>query len=254
MKAAFPSASTAVCLLVALAGAWPASAASPLVVCQSELQRHGGVPEEALRTCAPLFQETGCQIAWTELLDAPRASPGYGRGASLARLAEACEKAYCRFAGMGKQQLCTGKSPPPLTTEFFTAWRSFQAEVLRREKVSPTTSERLAQALRAWAGFSPRPGTRSVLQAVTRADVPGVVALTLWSPQGERLGAWVMGVEPDEATLRALVRAVPPPAAEAAHPSPCVRLEAAGHLPPPTTEALLKALQTVCPTEMVTGG
>jgi hypothetical protein len=153
---------------------------------------------------------------------------------------------------MGRQQLCTGKSPPPLTAEFFAAWRSFQTEVLRREHVSASTSERLAQALRVWTGFSPRSGTRTVLQAVTKPEVPGVVALTLWSPQGERLGAWVTDAVPDEATLRALAGAVVVPAGETPPSTPCVRLEATGVLLAPTTEALLKALGTVCPTELVT--
>jgi hypothetical protein len=221
--------------------------------CQAELQRlsHGGGAEDALRACAALFAEPGCQIAWTELLDAPPAPPGYGRGASVARLAEACEKAYCRFQGMGRQPLCTGKSPPPLAAEFFADWRAFQAEVLRRAHVASSTSERLTQALRLWAGYTPRPGTRHVLQVIARPDVPGVVALSLWSAQGERLGAWVTDAAPDEATLRAVVRAVPPPGGES--PTvPCVRLEATGTLPAATTEAILHALRTVCPTEMVT--
>lgn len=236
-------------LLAALTAALPASGASPSLRCQAELQRRGSGAEDVLRACAPVFQESDCHMAWTELLDAPRASPGYGRGASVARLAEACEKAYCRFAGMGRQQLCTGKSPPPLTAEFFGAWHSLQTEILHREHVSATTSERLVEALKAWAGFSPRPGTRSVLQAVTKPDVPGVVALTLWDAQGERLGAWVTDVMPEEATLRALVGAVPAPFVESS--TPCVRLEATGVLPAATTEALLKALGTVCPAEMV---
>src|SRR5277367_3029581 len=234
-------------LLFAATVAVPTSGASPLATCQTELQRasRGGGAEEALRACVPLFQESGCQIAWTELLDAPRAPPGYGRGASVARLADACEKAYCRFPGMGHQQLCTGRSPPALSAEFFAAWRSFQTEALRREHVSAATSEHLAQTLKAWAGFLPRPGTRSILQAVTRPEVPGVVALTLWSPQGERLGGWVADVLPDEATLRALVALLPPPSAEASQAMPCVRLEDTGVLPKATTESLLKALRTV---------
>jgi hypothetical protein len=205
-----------------------------------------------LRACAAVFSESECQIAWTELLDTPRAPPGYGRGASVARLAEGCEKAYCRFPGMGKQQLCTGKPTAPLSAEFFAAWRSFQTEVLRREHVSSTTSERLAQVLKLWAGFSPRSGARHVLQVVAKPEVPGVVALTLWSAQGERLGAWVTEVVPDEATLRALVGAVPAPAGELPPTVPCVRLEATGLLPAATTEAILRALRAVCPTEMVT--
>jgi hypothetical protein len=244
----------AVCLLGAAIAPTAASGASPLAACQAELQRtsRGGGAEDALRACAPLFQETGCQIAWTELLDAPRAPPGYGRAASVARLAEACEKAYCRFSGMGRQQLCTGKSPPPLTAEFFTAWRSFQTEVLRHEHVSAATSEHLGQALKVWMGFSPRPGARSVLQAVTRPEVPGVVALTLWSPQGERLGGWVTDAVPEEATLRALVAALPAPSGEPSANTPCVRLEATGGLLAATTESLLRALRTVCLAEVVT--
>jgi hypothetical protein len=244
----------AFCLLGAATAASPASGASPLATCQTELQRtsRGGGAEDALRACVSLFQESGCQIAWTELLDAPRAPPGYGRGASVARLAEACEKAYCRFSGMGRQQLCTGKSPPPLTAEFLSAWRSFQTEVLRHEHVSAATSEHLAQALKVWMGFSPRPGTRNVLQAVTRPEVPGVVALTLWSPQGERLGGWVTDTIPEEATLRALLASLPAPSGEPAATTPCVRLEATGVLLAATTETLLKALRTVCPAEMVT--
>jgi hypothetical protein len=167
-------------------------------------------------------------------------------------MAEACVKAYCRFQGMGRQQLCTGKTPPPLTAEFFAAWRAFQGDVLHREKVSAATSERLAHALELWAGFSPRSGTRNVLQAVTRPDVPGVVALTLWSAHGERLGAWVTDVVPDEVTLQGLQSAVPPPPGEPPPNTPCVRLEASGSLPEATSEALLKALRTVCPVEMVT--
>jgi hypothetical protein len=183
----------------------------------------------------------------------PRAPPGYGRGASVAGLAEACEKAYCRFPGMGRQQLCTGKRPPALSAEFFAAWRSFQTEVLRHEHVSAATSEHLAQVLRVWAGFSPRPGTRSVLQVVTRPEVPGVVALTLWSPQGQRLGGWVTDVLPDEATLRALVALLPAPSAEGTTATtPCVRLEATGAVPSATSEALLRALRGVCPVDMVT--
>jgi hypothetical protein len=244
----------ACCLLGAATAAFRASGASPLATCQTELQRasRGGGAEDALRACAPLFQESGCQIAWTELLDAPRAPPGYGRGTSVARLAEACEKAYCRFSGMGRQQLCTGKSPPSLTAEFFAAWRSFQTEALRHEHVSAATSEHLAQALKVWTGFSPRPGTRSVLQAVTRPEVPDVVALTLWSPQGERLGAWVTDAVPDEATLRALLASLPAPLSEPTATTPCVRLETTGVLPPATTETLLNTLRTVCPAEMVT--
>lgn len=242
------------CLLLAATAPLPASGASPTARCQTELQRlsHGSGAEDVLRACLPLFPESDCQIAWTELLDTPRAPPGYGRGASVARLAEGCEKAYCRFPGMGKQQLCTGKPPAPLSAEFFAAWRSFQTEVLRHEHVSSTTSERLAQALTVWAGFSPRSGTRHVLQVVAKPDVPGVVALTLWSAHGERLGAWVTEAIPDEATLRALVGAVPAPGGERPPTVPCVRLEATGLLPASTTEAILHALGTVCPTEMVT--
>lgn len=237
-------------LLVASAAAYPAAGASPAAACQAELQRGGSGAEDALRACAPLFQESGCQIAWTELLDAPRASPGYGRGGSVSRLASACEKAYCRLAGLGRHPLCMGRSPPPLTAEFFAAWRSFQTEILHREHVSAATSDRLVQALKLWAGFSPRPGTRTILQAVTKPDVPGVVALTLWNPQGERLGAWVTDVLPEASTLRALLGAMPLPKRDSS--TPCVRLEATGALSAATTEALLKTLGTVCRVEMVT--
>ncbi len=243
----------AVCVLCVASAPTRAAGSNPLAICQTELQRNSreGGAEDALRSCAPVFQESGCQIAWTELLDAPRAPPGYGRGASVARLAEACEKAYCRFSGVGRQQLCAQKRPPPLTAEFFAAWRSFQTEVLRHEHVPAATSERLATALRAWTGYFPRPGTRSVLQVVTRPEVPGVVALTLWSPQGERLGGWVSDVLPDEATLRALVALLPAPPKESTA-TPCVRLEASGALPSDTAETLLRTLQTVCPAEWVT--
>lgn len=242
------------CVLLAATATLPASGASPVSRCQSELQRlsHGSGAEDVLRACVPLFSESDCQIAWTELLDTPRAPPGYGRAAGVARLAEGCEKAYCRFPGMGKQQLCTRKPPTPLSAEFFAAWHSFQTEVLRHEHVSSTTSERLAQALKLWAGFSPRSGRRHVLQVVAKPEVPGVVALTLWSAHGECLGAWVMDAAPDEATLRALTAAVPVPAGEAPPTVPCVRLEATGLLPAATTEAILHALRTVCPPEMVT--
>jgi hypothetical protein len=242
----------ALCVLGVASVPSRAVGANPVATCQTELQRNSreGGAEEALRSCAPVFQESGCQIAWTELLDAPRAPPGYGRGASIARLAAACEKAYCRFSGVGRQQLCAPKRPPPLSAEFFTAWRSFQTEVLRHEHVPAATSERLAAALKTWTGYFPRPGTRSVLQVVTRPEVPGVVALTLWSPEGERLGGWVSDVLPDEATLRALAALLPPPSGEAAA-TPCVRLEVTGVLPSDTTEALLRALRTVCPAEWV---
>jgi hypothetical protein len=240
--------------LLAVATAGPASAASPAATCQAELQHlsQRGVAEDALRACAPLFTEPACQAAWGELVDSPRASPGYGRGAAIARLAEACVKAYCRFPGMGRQQLCTGKTPPPLTAEFFDAWRSLQTEVLRREHVPPATSGRLAHALELWTGFVPRPGVRNVLQAVTRPDVPGVLALTLWSAHGEPLGAWVTDVAPDEVTLKGLQGAVPPPVGEPPPSTPCVRLEASGALPAATREVLLRVLRAVCPTEMVT--
>ncbi len=213
---------------------------------------NGRGAEEALRACVPLFREPGCQLAWGELLDAPRASPGYGRGASLARLAEACEKAYCRFPGMAHQQLCTGTVPPALSLEFSDAWRAFQTEVLRREHVPAATSDRLLQALRRWAGFVPRPGPRHVLQAVTRPDVPGVVALTLWSARGERLGAWVAELDVDEATLLAVQAALPVPPGATPPSVPCVRLEASANLPRASTEALLKMLRAVCPADMVT--
>ena len=241
-------------LLLAGLAAGPVSAASPAAACQAALQylSRGGGAEDALRACTPLFDEPPCLAAWAELLDMPRASPGYGRGASVARLAEACVKAYCRFAGMGRQQLCTGKTPPPLTAEFFDAWRAFQTEVLHREHLPAGASERLVHALELWAGFVPRPGARHVLQAVTRPDVPGVVALTLWSVHGERLGAWVTDVPPDEATLLALQAAVPAPPGEPPASTPCIRLEASGPLPRATSEALLKALRAVCPAEMVT--
>lgn len=78
-----------------------------------------------------------------------------------------------------------------------------------------------------------------------------MVALTLWSAQGERLGGWVADVLPEEATLRALVALLPPPSGEATGTAPCVRLEATGALPSATTESLLRALRTVCPAEMV---
>lgn len=244
-------------VLVALslvAAATPVSAwsATPAASCQALLQRlSGGVgADDALRACIPLFREAGCRTAWTELLDAPGASPGYGRAASVARMADQCVRAYCRFPGMGRQQLCTGHTPPPVTAEFFSAWRAFQAEVLRREHVAASTSDRLVHGLQLWAGFQPRSGTRNVLQAVTRPTVPGVVALTLWSAQGEQLGAWVTDVVPDETTLRSLQSAVPrPPAGDA---QPCVRLEAPGSLPPVTAEALLKAVGEVCPADLVT--
>ncbi len=241
--------------LVILLGAWapPLWASSPLASCQAALQRQSGgaSAEDALRACLPLFREPGCQFAWGELLDSPHASPGYGRGVSLSRLAEACEKAYCPLSGMGHQPLCTGSAPPALTAEFSAAWRAFQAEALRREHVPATTSERLAQALQRWAGFLPRPGTRQLLQAITRPEVPGVVALTLWSARGERLGAWVADVDLDEVTLRAVQAAVPPSTGPAAQRAPCLRLEASPSLPPSTTEALLRALRAVCPVDMV---
>jgi hypothetical protein len=242
------------CLLLAATAALPAFAASPLAACQAALQRisKGSGAEEALRACAPLFRESGCQQSWTGLLDAPHASPGYGRGVSIARLEEACVKAYCRYPGMGRQQLCTGKTPPTLTLEFFDAWKSFQGEVLHKEHVTQATNERLVHALEHWAGFTPRPGSRNVLQAVTRPDVPGVVALTLWSSHGERLGAWVTDVVPDEVTLKGLLAAVPPPPGEAPSSAPCIRVEASGALPASTAEALLKLLRSVCATEMVT--
>jgi len=241
------------CLVLALALSAPASASTPVATCHAELQHlaRGSGAEDALRACVPLFKEPGCQRAWTELLDLPRASPGYGRGVGIARLSEGCVKAYCRYPGMGRQQLCTGKTPTPLSAEFFAAWRSFENEVLHKEHVPKATSERLVHALVLWAGFSPRPGTRHVLQAVTRPDVPGVVALTLWSAHGERLGAWVTDVIPDEVTLRSLEGAVPPPG-EAQASTPCVRLEAPASLPRATVEALLEALRTVCPADMVT--
>src|SRR5208282_3349658 len=94
---------------VVLLGAWapPVWASSPLASCQAALGRlsGGAGAEDALRACSPLFREPGCQFAWGELLDSPHASPGYGRGVSLSRLAEACEKAYCPLAGMGQKQL-----------------------------------------------------------------------------------------------------------------------------------------------------
>ncbi len=241
-------------LLLTVGAVGPVSAASPAATCQAELQHlaKGRGAEEALRACQPLFKEPLCQAAWTDLLEQPRASPGYGRGATVARLAEACVKAYCRFPGMGTKQLCTGKTPPPLTAEFFDAWRAFSTEVLHREHLPSGASERLVHALELWAGFVPRAGTRNVLQAVTRADVPGVVALTLWSAHGERLGAWVTDVVPDEVTLQGLQSAVPPPSGEPPPSTPCVRLEASSALPADTTEALLRALRAVCPAEMVT--
>jgi hypothetical protein len=228
--------------------------ASPATACNAALQHlsRGGGAEDALRACAPLFKEPGCQRAFTELLDAPHASPGYGRGAAIARLDEACVKAYCRYLGMGHQQLCTGKTPPPLTAEFFAAWRSFQNEVLHKEHAGAATGERLAHALFLWAGFSPRPGTRHVLQAVTRPDVPGVVALTLWSAHGERLGAWVTDLIPDEVTLHSLEASVPAPQGEPPASTPCVRLEAPASLPRATVAALLEALRAVCPADAVT--
>jgi hypothetical protein len=242
----------ALCFLFACTATGTALGASPSTSCQAELLRgaRGSGAEDALRACAPLFREAGCRSAWTQLLDAPRASPGYGRGASVARLAESCARAYCKFSGMARQQLCTGQTPPPLTAEFFGAWRAFQAEVLRREHVPSKASERLLHALERWAGFSPRPGTRNVLQAVMRPDVPGVVALTLWSVHGERLGAWVTDVVPDEVTLAGLKASLPPPG-EPPSSTPCVRLETSGAVPSATAEALLRAVRAVCPVEMV---
>jgi len=239
------------CLL--LLGAGPSAwAASPLASCQAELQQlsSGGGVEDAVRACVPLFSKPTCQSAWRELLDTPRASPGYGRGMGLAGLAVACEKAYCGSPDMGHQPLCTGHAPPPLTAEFFAAWRTFQAEVLRRERVPATTSEQLATALQRWAGFLPRPGIRHVLQAVSRPDVPGVVGLTLWSARGERLGAWVTEVDVDEGTLQAVQAAVPAPSSPSA--APCVRLEASPTVPRVTTDALLQAVRAVCPADLVT--
>jgi hypothetical protein len=186
------------------------------------------------------------------MLDSPAASPGYGRGGALARLAAGCAKAYCRLPGMGGQQLCAAATPPPLSTEFAEAWRAFQAEVLRREHVSPATGEHLAQALQRWAGFQPRPGTRSILRAVTRPDVPGVVALTLWNARAERLGAWVTDVEVDQATLLAVQAAVPRPEGASSPGVPCLRLEASPSLPPAAVNGLLHALRAVCPVDMVT--
>jgi hypothetical protein len=242
--------------LAAAAVSAQADAAGKLTVtgaCLAELQRanSAGGSEEALRVCSALFQEAGCQVAWTELLDAPRGPPGYGRAPSVARLAEGCVHAYCRLPGMGRQQLCTGKTPAPTSTEFFAAWRSFQGEVLRHERAPTSVNERLVRDLELWAGFQPRPGTRSILQAVMRPDVPGVLALTLWSARGEELGAWVADVLPDEQTLRALRGAVPRPTGDSASPAPCVWLEASALLPPGTTEALLKAVGEVCPADVV---
>jgi hypothetical protein len=243
-------------LLTATAVSAPAQAAGRLTVpaaCLAELQRANanGGSEEALRTCSALFQEPGCQVAWTELLEAPRAPPGYGRAGSVARLAAGCVHAYCRLAGMGRQQLCTGKTPAPTSAEFFAAWRSFQAEVLRHERAPSSVNERLVRALEWWAGFQPRPGARSILQAVSRPDVPGVLALTLWNARGEELGAWVTDVLPDEQTLRALKAAVPRPAGDSPAPAPCLWLEASALLPPSTTSALLKAVGEVCPADVV---
>ena len=229
----------------------PAWAASPLASCQMELQQlsTGSGVEDALRACIPLFSASSCQSAWRDLLDSPRASPGYGRGTSLSGLAAACGKAYCGLQGIGHQPLCTGSAPPPLTAEFFAAWRTFQAEVLRREHVPSSTSQQLATALQRWAGFLPRPGTRHVLQAVTRADVPGVLGLTLWSARGERLGAWVTEVDIDMVTLQAVQVAVPVPSAQTA--APCIRIEASPSVPRATTDALLHALRAVCPADLV---
>jgi hypothetical protein len=243
-------------VLLASAAAAPAEGASPPAGCQAQLQRLSGGTgtEDALRACIPLFREPSCKTAWTELLDVPRAPPGYGRAASVARMADTCVRAYCRFSGMGRQQLCTGKTPASITAEFFTAWRSFQTEVLRREHVSSATSDRLVRVLELWAGFQPRPGMRNVLKAVTRTDVPGVVALTLWSANGEQLGAWVTDVVPDEVTLRALQGAVPRPVGESPSAAPCVRLEAPGSLPTVTTDALLKAVGEVCPADLIRVG
>jgi hypothetical protein len=242
-------------LLLALSAARPAAAApSPVATCQAQLQRlsNRGGAEEALRACVPLFAEPSCQSAWTEFLDSPSASPGYGRGPGVARLAAACVKAYCRVPAVSRQPLCASPAPPPLTAEFFSTWRAFQTEVLRREHVAPATSDRLVQALQQWTGFSARPGARTVLQVVSRPDVPGVVGLTLWSAKGDRLGAWVTDVLPDDATLVALQAAVPVPSGAPTTAVPCIRLEASGLLSSRTVEVLLKTVRAVCPAEVVT--
>jgi len=242
-------------VLAAIAGpAAPASAAgkgSSAAVCQSQLQRSASSSEDALRACVPVFREPGCEKAWTELLDGPRSPPGYGRAPAVAKMADGCVRAYCRFPGMGRQQLCTGQTPPPTTGEFFVAWRSFLGEVLRKEGIPVSTSDRMVKSLEAWAGFQPRPGTRTVLQVVARPEVPGVVALTLWSSQGDQLGAWVTDVVPDESTLKALQAALPPRAGQPADAAPCIRLEAPGSLPAATTDALVKAVGEVCRADVV---
>ncbi|HXX31039.1 MAG TPA: hypothetical protein VEJ89_10010 [Myxococcaceae bacterium] len=242
--------------VLVLMSALPAVAAarqSPASACQSQLQRAGagGGSEDALRACMAVFREPGCEKAWTELLDGPRSPPGYGRAPAVARMVDGCVRAYCRFPGMGRQQLCTGQTPPATTAEFYAAWRSLLGEVLHREHLPASLSDRLCRTLEAWAGFQPRAGSRTVLQAVTRPEVPGVVALTLWSAQGEQLGSWVTDVVPDESTLKALQAALPPPAAGATGTSPCIRLEAPGSLPSVTADALLKAAGEVCPADVV---
>jgi len=241
-------------VLAAILGpAAPAAAAgkaSPAAACQSQLQRSGSSSEEALRACTPIFREPGCARAWSDLLDGPRSPAGYGRAPAVAKMADGCVRAYCRFPGMGRQQLCTGQTPPATTGEFFVAWRSFQGEVLRKEGVPASLNDRLVKSLEAWAGFQPRAGTRTVLQVVARPEVPGVVALTLWSAQGEQLGAWVTDVVPDESTLKALQAALPR-GGDAPDTAPCIRLEAPGSLPPVTTDALLKAVGDVCRADVV---
>ena len=241
-------------VLAAIVGsAAPAAAAgkgTAAAVCQSQLQRSASSSEDALRACVPVFREPGCEKAWTELLDGPRSPPGYGRAPGVAKMADGCVRAYCRFPGMGRQQLCTGVTPPATTGEFFVAWRSFQGEVLRKEGVPASVNDRLVKSLEAWAGFQPRAGTRTVLQVITRPEVPGVVALTLWSAQGEQLGTWVTDVVPDEQTLKALQATLPARTGQAAD-APCIRLEAPGSLPPATTDALLKAVAEVCRADLV---
>lgn len=139
----------ALCFLRLLAGqsAW---AVSPLAGGQAALQQtpSGGPVDDALRACDARLCESACQNARRDVLAAPGACPGFGRGTSLARLAAACEKADGGLHGVGHQPLCKRRPPPPLSAELFAGWgNNFQTEVRRPECVPAT--EALLHALRA---------------------------------------------------------------------------------------------------------